>query len=129
MAKHVHKRLWIRWLARLYGSLLAGAWLVVRLFSAFINPAPLTFEGVFMAGFMITGVTLTGVAWRDELVGGMGLVLMSGVFSIFAYVSAGHNIEFAMLICGGPFLVSGLLFLMSGRWAGQRYGGRREVFR
>ncbi|GAB4575809.1 MAG: hypothetical protein Kow0077_29140 [Anaerolineae bacterium] len=108
---------WLHWLARIYGSLLAGGWLLLGVLSLFEEPEPYSVEGTFVAIFMIAGAVFTAVAWRDPKLGGRLLTGMAVLFGLFALASAGRHQVFAMLVSGGPFLISGLLFLASARWA------------
>ena len=65
-----------------------------------------------MAALISTSVLGVVVAWLREGVGGLILVMVAAAHSTFAYVAAGHNRGFAMLISGGPFLVTSSLFLV-----------------
>lgn len=82
---------WIRRIARLIGSLAAVFW-VFSLTASFI-------------GEVISG----SFTWSPEgaILGGLMIV------SVFAYISAGHDKAFAILVSGVPFLVPGVLFLLS----------------
>ena len=65
-----------------------------------------------LASANIVGVV---VAFRHPRIGGR-LLLVSGVlFSLFALVTAGRNEAFAAAVSGGPFIVSGVLFILASR--------------
>jgi len=53
------------------------------------------------------------IAWFREGIGGFITLIGAVALSIFAYISAGHNKIFAMLTSGIPFLIAGILFLIS----------------
>ena len=55
------------------------------------------------------------IAWWREWIGGVVLVICAIAHSTFACFAAGHNHAFAMLISGGPYLLTGILFLWSWR--------------
>ncbi len=55
------------------------------------------------------------IAWRRERIGGTVMVIGAIALGTFAYVTAGHNKVFAVLVSGVPFLVPGILFLASWR--------------
>ena len=109
---------WLRRLARGIGSVPAAFWLFIGIASAIGNDEPLTWESYFIAGFTVTAVILTIVAWRREKVGGILLIIFGLLFSTFAYFSAGHNKWIAVLPSGVPFLIAGVLFLASWRASG-----------
>ncbi len=73
----------------------------------------LTLEPMIMAGLIVFSVTGIIVAWWKERVGGVILLASAVAHSTFAYIVAGHNKEFAVMISGGPFLVVGVLVMIS----------------
>ena len=84
---------WPRWIARGLGTL-AGAWWL-------------------LAVLVIANVAGVALAWWRERLGGAILALAGAALCLFAYVTAGHNKGFAVLVSGAPFTVSGVLFLVS----------------
>ena len=102
---------WLRRIARAIGSLLATFWLFVGIVSAIYESGPLTPEGAIMAGLIVISTLGIVIAWWREGIGGAIVVLSGIAHSTFAYISSGHNRAFAVLISGGPYLVTGLLFL------------------
>jgi hypothetical protein len=115
----------IRWIARGVGLLLAVFWLLTGIGSATVERGPLTVESAMLAVFMITLVLGVFISWRRERIGGTLLVICGAAFSAFAYFSAGRNKGFAMLVSGGPVMLSGMLFLASW-WRGARSGTRHN---
>ena len=116
---------WIRWVARGLGSLIVVFWLFMGIVSVIDEPEPWTLESMVMAGFIITVPLILLIAWWREGIGGMILVIYAIGFSTFGYISAGHNKAFAMMISGGPFLLTGILFLTSW-WRSKRYRTNQE---
>jgi hypothetical protein len=104
---------WIRWIARGLGSLVAGLWLLTGILHAFVEPEPWTLESSILAVLIIASAVGVLIAWWREGIGGTIVVVVGIAYSAFAWVAAGHNKGFAMLISGGPFLVVGTLFLVS----------------
>jgi len=89
----------------------AALFLFIAIVSAFFDPEPPTLEGAVLGGLVLAGVLGVVVAWWREGLGGTVVVVVAIALGIFAYVTAGHNRGFAVLVAGGPFLVSGILFL------------------
>jgi hypothetical protein len=109
---------WIRWLARGIGSVAAAWWLFIGIMEVVWPHTPeaspeASLEGALLAGLMGVAILGTLVAWWREGIGGSILVAGGVALCIFAYVSAGHNKGFAVLVSGAPFLVAGALFLAS----------------
>ncbi len=103
--------IWLRWIARGMGSLIAGLWLVAAVASALRAREPWTRESTIIALLVLGGASGVLTGWRRERIGGMILVIVGLAFSTFAYLSAGRNKGYAVLVSGGPFLIIGLLFL------------------
>ena len=99
--------------ARTLGAMIAVVWLLAGISYAILDPWTLTSELVIVFLFFLAlGV---GIAWWKEGAGGMMLVVLSVAFSIFACIEATHNRALAVFISGGPFLVVGILFLVTWR--------------
>jgi hypothetical protein len=93
----------------------AGFWLLIGVLHAVVGSDPWTWESAVMVVLMVSSALGVLIAWWREGLGGF-LVLTCGVaHSTFAYISSGHNKALAVLISGGPFLLTGILFLVSGR--------------
>ena len=82
---------------------------------AVFDPVSWTFEGLMITGLTATALLGILIAWWREGLGGAVLVTVAVAHSTFAYFAAGRNKPLAMLISGGPFLVTGILFLVSWR--------------
>ncbi len=106
---------WVRWIARGIGSLAGTFWLLTLIASLIVEviggDMTLSLEGVMLGGLVIFATLGVLIAWRREGSGGMMVLIGAMAFGTFAYVTAGHNKVWAMLITGGPFLVAGILFL------------------
>lgn len=106
----------LRWFARGIGTLAAAFW-VFSLIASGIGDAlsgnPLTLEGAVLATLVIIAVVGVAIAWRRERIGGMVTVVAAVALCVFAYITAGHNRGYAMAVSGGPFLLAGILFLVS----------------
>jgi hypothetical protein len=109
---------WMRWIARVLGSLVAAYWLLMGLAYGLGETQAWGAEDRIMAGLLTASVVGVALAWWREGPGGLVLVIVAAAHSTFAYFAAGHHRALAMLISGGPLLVIGLLFL--GVW----YRGR-----
>jgi len=53
------------------------------------------------------------IAWWKEKIDGIIIVAAAASLCTFSYIEAGHNKILAMLFSGFPFLISGILFLIS----------------
>ena len=103
----------MRWIARGIGSLVVALWLFMGIAYGIVESHPWTLEDAIMAGLTITSTLGVLIAWWREGIGGTVLVVCAIAHSTFAYIVAGHNKGFAMLVSGGPFLLVGFLFLAS----------------
>ena len=102
---------WVRWMARGIGSLAGAFWLLSLIVELIEGHSPWSPEGAMLMGLVIFVALGVLIAWRREGIGGLVVAIGALALCIFAYVTAGHNKGFAMLISGGPFLVAGILFL------------------
>lgn len=72
-------------------------------------------ESAGIVVLVVLNVASVAIAFGRERLGGTFLVVAGSAFSFYALASAGHNHVLAMLVSGGPFLASGLLFLGASR--------------
>jgi hypothetical protein len=105
-------------IARAIGTFAAVMWML-PLVGALITREPIE-EGALAESIAVgtlATVNVFGVvlAFRRERLGGMVLITAGAAFSIFAIFSAGRNQALAAVVSGGPFIVSGLLFILSSR--------------
>ncbi len=117
---------WIRRIARGIDSFVAGYWLFIGIVGAVSGREPWTLESAMIASFIIVLVAAVITAWWREGIGGTILVVCGAAFSTFAYFSAGHNQAIAVLVSGAPFLVAGVLFLVSW-WRSRRSENRQNL--
>jgi len=110
----------IHWTARILGSISGAFWVLALTLSTIVEykkgvePTPeANLEGTIL-GFLVAIVVIgVIIAWFREGIGGFITVIGAIALSIFSYISAGHNKIFAMLTSGIPFLIAGILFLIS----------------
>lgn len=109
--------------ARIIGGLAAAMWLA-PLIGALVT-GDHTEDGSLAESIgigVLAGANIVGVviAFRRPRIGG-SLLLVSGVlFSLLALIVAGRNEVFAAAVSGGPFIVSGVLFVVASRDDGDR---------
>ncbi|MCP4962876.1 MAG: hypothetical protein GY925_26870 [Actinomycetia bacterium] len=89
------------WVIPLVGSAVAGEWFE---------------EDAFLEGLGVLALATANIgaiirAFRHQRQGGTLLLITGGLFSVFAIATAGRNHWFAALVSGGPFVLSGALFL------------------
>ena len=105
---------WMRWVARIIGIIVAGFWVLSLIASSIAEfGTPIILEGIILGVLVAINTAGVIIAWRREKVGGIIIVASAVMLSIFAYISAGHNKIFAVLFSGFPFLISGIIFLVS----------------
>jgi len=110
----------IHWTARILGSISGAFWVLALTLSTIVEykkgvePTPeAKLEGTIL-GFLVTIVVIgVIIAWFREGIGGFITAIGAVALSIFAYISAGHNKIFAVLTSGIPFLIAGILSLIS----------------
>jgi hypothetical protein len=101
----------LRDVARTLGSMISVLWLLAGILYAITDPWTLESELVIVFLFFL-GLSV-GIAWWKEGIGGIMLVVLSVAFSIFACVEATHNRGLAAFLSGVPFLIVGILFLVT----------------
>lgn len=108
---HISKGL--RWTARIFGTTIVFFWLIVALAYGIQGSPKQGMEDTLMA-ILVVGTTV-GVllAWKFERMGGLITLLFGIAHSVFALFAAGHNHAFAMSISGGPYILTGILFLLA----------------
>ena len=117
----------VKWTHRLglgMGSL-AGVFWLISVVGSLIDEllgehTPFTLEGAALGGLVLLAVVGVLIAWRWEGIGGTMEVIGGIGLSTFAYLTAGSNKVFAMSVSGLPFLVSGVLLLISRRMSTRR---------
>ena len=117
MATKRHAKSRMSWVARSVGTFIGGLWLIIIVGEVVAEPLPSTFESRMMAGLIVGCIIITVLAWWREALGGILLVVCAIALSTFAYLAAGNNRLMACLVSGGPFLLSGILFLMAAKWS------------
>lgn len=108
----------IRLIARVWGTITAAFWIIsLTLSTIFEKTEELTptawIEGLILGILVFISSVGVAIAWWREGIGGLIVVIGGIVLSIFAYITAGHNKIFAMLISGIPFLIAGIISLIS----------------
>jgi hypothetical protein len=115
---------WMRWPARALGTLAAAWWLFIGVAEITVGHTPWSAEGALLGALIVVNALGTLIAWFREEIGGAILALGGGALCLFAYLTAGHNRAFAVLVSGAPFLIAGILFLTwSGGLAPRQEGG------
>ena len=92
-------------------------WLLMGIGYAFSDSEPFTGESAVMTVLIIASTIAMIVAWRQEKLGGVLLVIVGVAHSIFALIAAGHNHLFAVMVSGVPFIIIGSLLLLSSKYA------------
>jgi hypothetical protein len=104
----------IELVARTIGVLAATLWLL-PLVGALLGGDPNSdghvAEGIGVGVLAVANIVAVAIAWRHPALGGRLLLITGALFCVFAFVTAGRNEWLAVGVSGGPFLLSGTLFL------------------
>ena len=103
----------LRWIARGSGTFAGAGWLLSGITHALWEREPWTIEGALLAVLVVANLGGVALAWWRARIGGTVLVVAGAALCVFAYVTAGHNKGFAVLVSGAPFLLSGILLFAS----------------
>ena len=104
----------ICWAARVIGIIIGAFWVISLIASSIAEfGTPVQIEGFILAGLITINVAGVITAWWKEKIGGIIIVAAAVSLCTFSYIEAGHNKILALLISGFPFLISGILFLIS----------------
>ena len=113
---------WLRWLARGISALAAGFWLLILLdivaCDVLVGFVCLNWELALLAALVLISLVSVILAWRGE---GAGVWVMLGwgiVFTVFAAIDSKTHRLVSVLASGVPFLIAGLLYLVSWRSRG-----------
>jgi hypothetical protein len=106
-----------RWLARGISTIAAGIWLLIMLdilaCDVLVGFVCLNWEMALLVGMATLSLLTLILAWRQEGLGGFVMILWGIVFSAIAYVTSRPQQFYSMLVSGVPFLIAGLLFMVS----------------
>lgn len=106
-----------RWLGRVISTLAATFWLLILLdivaCDALVGFACVNWEMVLLILFVTVSVFSVILAWRKEGIGGFLMLVWGIIFTLIAAIDSGSYQAISMLVSGVPFIVSGLLFLIS----------------
>jgi hypothetical protein len=105
----------LRWIGRGWGTFAGAWWLLTGVVHLIVGREPLTAEGALLGVLIVANVAGVVLAWWRGRLGGIVLILAGAALCVFAYLSAGHNKGFAVLVSGAPFLLAGVLILASRR--------------
>lgn len=95
------------------GTLAAAWWLFIGAAEAIVGREPWTLESTLLTALVLANVVGVALACWKGRIGGTVLVVAGIALCVFAYVSAGHNKGVAVLVSGAPFLLAGVLLLVS----------------
>ncbi len=108
----------IELVARTIGVLAATLWLlplVAGLIGGDPNSDGNIAEGIGVGVLAVANIVAVAIAWRHPALGGRLLLVTGALFCVFAFVTAGRNEWLAVAVSGGPFLLTGTLFVLASR--------------
>ncbi len=104
----------IHWIARILGIIVGSFWVMSLVSSTIMEwGTPISMEGFILAGLIAANAAGVITAWWKEKIGGIIVIIVAVSLCIFAYIDAGHHKIIAVLSSGFPFLISGILFIIS----------------
>jgi len=107
----------IRWAARGLGTLAGAVWLLAIIGSAVVEPPDArATEGVVLAILVVMAVGGVVLAWFRGRLGGLVLLGAGLALAVFACLTAGRNHVVAVAVSGLPFVLAGVMFLVSSSW-------------
>lgn len=110
----------VRWLARAISTLAAIFWLLILLdiiaCDVLVGYICMNWETALLIGLVLFSVLSVVIAWQLERSGGIIMILWGLAFSVIAIVTSTSQSGFSILVSGAPFIVAGLLFLISSMW-------------
>jgi hypothetical protein len=100
--------------ARIVGTLTALSWVFILVASLIAEGFDsIEAEGMVLVALILFAVIGVAIGFTREDTGGV-IVLAAGVaLAVFAVIAAGRNHWLAVLVSGGPFILTGALFLIS----------------
>jgi len=106
-----------RWLGLGWGAFWVLSLGLAAYAEIFVEGKPYEFnEGTIIFLFVLLGIAGVIIGWKSVIIGGVILTIIGLTFSIFGYMTAGHNEFLVIFISGAPFLLSGILFLAGGEY-------------
>lgn len=110
----------MRYVARIISTLLA-AFLLLFAIGGFLDNVSKgkgmvwDYEHIKMTVYFILIAAGTLLGWWRDILGGMILTFVGVVFSLLVFIEMGSNDYWIMLVFALPFIVCGILFLLSWR--------------
>ncbi|MFH1446566.1 MAG: hypothetical protein ABIG43_04035 [Chloroflexota bacterium] len=107
-----------KWIARIIGSVFALFWLFIGVASGFDDPQPMNWESISMTLLIGAATISVIIAWFRERLGGALLIFVGAAYSVFALITSGEGISnklIAVMSSGFPYIIIGVLFLLSSR--------------
>ncbi len=100
--------------ARIVGTT-ASIWWVFILVASLIAEGfdSIEAEGTVLVALIFFAVIGVAIGFTREDIGGVIALLAGVALGVFAVITAGRNHWLAVLVSGGPFILTGVLFLLS----------------
>lgn len=113
--KDNHKKNRIHVLARWVGTIVGSIYLLILVTPEELNTNTNSpgIEGMILGGLIIIAIAGIVIAWWREGVGGTIVTVTAIALCVFGLITAGRMKIIAALFGGGPFLLVGILFLIS----------------
>jgi hypothetical protein len=110
----------IRWLARTISTLAAVFWLLILLdiiaCDMLVGFVCVNWEMALLLGVALFSILSVVIAWRKEGMGGIVMLVWGLVFSAIAIITSTSQRVYSVCVSGLPFIVAGIMFLMSDWW-------------
>jgi len=113
-------RIMVKWIARAISTLAVAFFLMMVIGEYSFNQGNIGIEGTLVAiGAGLLAISVL-IAWIKPKIGGVILIICSLIFMAFIYLTSGSNRIMASVIISSPFLISGILFFIHGKFVYQK---------
>jgi len=94
-------------------AIVASVYWSVPILGGIFSREPFTLEGEILFVLVLAAILGFVVSWRHVKLGATVMILSAVALCVFAYITAGRSKLLAVLVSGVPFLISGVMLLIS----------------
>lgn len=106
----------LRVVARVVGTVGASIY-ALMLYGEYLRVGtPVTIDGYVLGSIGALLIVSEVVAWFEETVPGVMLIVLSLIFVAFMVITVGSNVLLAALFVPSPFMISGVLYIIDGNY-------------
>jgi len=105
-----------KWIARIISTLSVAFFLMMIVGESSFNQGDIGIEGILVAICAVVLAISVLIAWIKPKIGGLILIICALLFMTFIYLTSGSNRIMASVLISSPFLLSGILFYIHGKF-------------